>query len=55
MFVYERTKNSKSLLRAETYAMVEKAGFVPSAKFLIKHVLGLALSGDTVSQRARYL
>ena len=35
--------------------MVEKAGFVSSANFVIKHVLGLVLSGDTVSQRARYL
>ena len=34
--------------------MVEKAGFVFSAIFLIKHALGLALLGDTVSQRARY-
>ena len=34
---------------------VEMAGFVSSAIFLIKHVLGLVLPGGTLSRRARYL
>ena len=33
---------------------VDKAGFVSSVIFRIAHVLGLAFTGDTVSQRARY-
>ena len=33
----------------------EKAGFVSSAIFRIKHVFRLAVPGDTLLQRARYL